>query len=125
MKKPHPIDVYFGKRLRLRRTPLGITQERLAEGLNISFQQVQKYENGTNRVSASRIQAISKLLDVPPEFFFKEAPKRGHAKATERRPFVFAGGQIISWHERWSCNREGSFATRMYCSPSIGARIGP
>jgi transcriptional regulator with XRE-family HTH domain len=54
----------------------------VAEGLNISFQQVQKYENGINRVSASRIQAISKLMDVPPEFFFKKAPKRGRAKAT-------------------------------------------
>ena len=64
-KIPNPIDVHVGSRIRLRRTMLGLSQEKLGERLGITFQQVQKYEKGTNRVGASRLQNIAGILDVP------------------------------------------------------------
>lgn len=70
-KKPNPIDVHVGSRIRLRRNMLGLSQERLGENLGITFQQIQKYEKGTNRVGASRLQAISSILSVPVAFFLK------------------------------------------------------
>lgn len=73
-KKPNPIDVHVGSRVRLRRNMLGLSQEKLGESLGITFQQVQKYEKGTNRVGASRLQAISSILSVPVSFFFEDAP---------------------------------------------------
>ena len=73
-KKPNPIDMHVGGRIRLRRNMLGISQEKLGESLGITFQQIQKYEKGTNRVGASRLQAISGVLEVPVAFFFEDAP---------------------------------------------------
>ncbi|MEJ5020776.1 helix-turn-helix transcriptional regulator [Ochrobactrum vermis] len=73
-KKPNPIDVHVGSRIRLRRNMLGLSQEKLGESLGITFQQIQKYEKGTNRVGASRLQAISSILNVPVSFFFEDAP---------------------------------------------------
>ncbi|MCH4541148.1 MULTISPECIES: helix-turn-helix domain-containing protein [Brucella/Ochrobactrum group] len=73
-KKPNPIDVHVGSRIRLRRNMLGLSQEKLGESLGITFQQIQKYEKGTNRVGASRLQAISAILSVPVSFFFEDAP---------------------------------------------------
>ncbi len=73
-KKPNPIDVHVGSRVRLRRTMLGMSQEKLGEALGITFQQIQKYEKGTNRVGASRLQNISTILNVPVSFFFEDAP---------------------------------------------------
>lgn len=76
-KVPNPIDVHVGSRIRLRRNMIGLSQEKLGEHLGITFQQVQKYEKGTNRVGASRLQAISEILQAPVSFFFEDAP--GHA----------------------------------------------
>ena len=73
-KKPNPIDIHVGSRVRLRRTMLGMSQEKLGEALGITFQQIQKYEKGTNRVGASRLQNISTILNVPVSFFFEDAP---------------------------------------------------
>ncbi|TPW28328.1 helix-turn-helix domain-containing protein [Pararhizobium mangrovi] len=73
-KKPNPIDIHVGSRIRLRRTMLGMSQEKLGDQLGITFQQIQKYEKGTNRVGASRLQNISGILDVPVAFFFENAP---------------------------------------------------
>lgn len=73
-KKPNPIDTHVGSRIRLRRNMLGLSQEKLGESLGITFQQIQKYEKGTNRVGASRLQAISSILGVPVAFFFEDAP---------------------------------------------------
>lgn len=73
-KKPNPIDIHVGSRIRLRRNMLGMSQEKLGESLGITFQQIQKYEKGTNRVGASRLQAISSILGVPVAFFFEDAP---------------------------------------------------
>lgn len=73
-KRPNPIDIHVGGRIRLRRNMLGMSQEKLGEHLGITFQQIQKYEKGTNRVGASRLQAIASILEVPPAFFFEDAP---------------------------------------------------
>lgn len=73
-KKPNPVDVHVGSRVRLRRTMLGMSQERLGESLGITFQQIQKYEKGSNRIGASRLQKICEVLNVPISFFFEDAP---------------------------------------------------
>ncbi|MEO0497434.1 MAG: helix-turn-helix transcriptional regulator [Pseudomonadota bacterium] len=73
-KTPNPIDVHVGSRVRLRRTMMGFSQEKLGEALGVTFQQVQKYEKGTNRISASRMQEMSQVLDAPISYFFDEAP---------------------------------------------------
>ena len=73
-KRPNPIDVHVGSRVRLRRTMKGLSQEKLGDALGITFQQIQKYEKGTNRIGASRMQQISSALDVPVSFFFEDAP---------------------------------------------------
>ena len=67
----HPVDVHVGKRIRHRRWLVGMTQQQLAEKVGIKFQQIQKYETGANRVSASRLWDISETLDVPVSFFFE------------------------------------------------------
>jgi transcriptional regulator with XRE-family HTH domain len=71
-KKPNPTDVHVGSRIRLRRNMLGMSQEKLGESLGITFQQIQKYEKGTNRVGASRLQAIATILGAPVAFFFED-----------------------------------------------------
>lgn len=71
-KAPNPIDIFVGSRVRLRRLMVGMSQEALADRLGVTFQQVQKYEKGTNRISASRLQAIAEVFRVPPSFFFQE-----------------------------------------------------
>lgn len=72
--RPHPIDLHVGKRMRQRRTLLGLSQERLAEALGLTFQQVQKYERGTNRISASRLYELGRVLEVPIGYFFDDLP---------------------------------------------------
>jgi len=71
-KKPHPIDVHVGGRVRLRRTMLGMSQDKLADSLGLTFQQIQKYEKGVNRIGASRVFEISRVLGVPIQFFFDD-----------------------------------------------------
>ncbi len=90
MKKvPNPIDRYVGSRVRMRRVILGMSQEKLGEALGLTFQQVQKYEKGANRIGASRLQQISRTLDVPPAFFLEGAPSFGDAaSAAPSRPGV-------------------------------------
>jgi transcriptional regulator with XRE-family HTH domain len=73
-KSPNPIDKHVGSRVRMRRMMIGRSQEKLGEGLGITFQQVQKYEKGINRVGAGRLQQISNILQTPVAFFFEEAP---------------------------------------------------
>ena len=72
--KGHPIDIHVGQRVRLRRTLLGWSQEKLAQALGLTFQQVQKYERGANRIGASRLFDLSRVLDVPVSFFFDDMP---------------------------------------------------
>ena len=73
-KAPNPVDKYVGSRVRMRRIMLGMSQEKLGEALGLTFQQVQKYEKGTNRVGASRIQQIAEILQIPVSFLFEGGP---------------------------------------------------
>lgn len=83
MGTPHPVDVHVGKRLRLRRTIMGMSQESLGTAIGVTFQQIQKYERGANRMGASRLFEFSRILTVPVSYFFEEyeAPSDGEAYA--------------------------------------------
>ncbi len=83
--RPSPIDVHVGSRVRLRRTLLGMSQEKLGEALGLTFQQVQKYERGVNRIGASRLFDISRVLDVPIGFFFDDMPPEMGGSQGNRR----------------------------------------
>jgi transcriptional regulator with XRE-family HTH domain len=83
-KVPNPIDAHVGTHVRNRRLELGMTQGKLADALGITFQQVQKYENGINRISASRLQHVSQVLQVNIPYFFEGAP--GQLKAKGNAP---------------------------------------
>lgn len=74
MKRVSPVDAHVGQRLRERRKVFGMTQEKLAEGVGLTFQQIQKYEKGTNRISASRLQQFAELLGVDVPWFFEGTP---------------------------------------------------
>ena len=73
-KVPNPIDKHVGSRVRMRRMMMGMSQEKLGDAIGLTFQQVQKYEKGTNRIGASRLQQISQTLQVPVAFFFEGVP---------------------------------------------------
>lgn len=81
-KSPNPIDRHVGGKVRARRLVLGMTQEKLGNAIGLTFQQVQKYEKGTNRIGASRLQQIAGVLQVPPAFFFEGGPTIGAHGAT-------------------------------------------
>ncbi len=87
--KPDPKDVHVGARIRLRRGMLGLSQERLAEALGVTFQQVQKYERGVNRVGASRLYDLARVLDVPIGFFYDDMPDE-----TARRDVPLSGARL-------------------------------
>ena len=80
-KTPNPTDKHVGSRVRMRRMMLGMSQEKLGDALSLTFQQVQKYEKGTNRIGASRLQQIAHFLQVPVSFFFEGAPDLPPASA--------------------------------------------
>jgi transcriptional regulator with XRE-family HTH domain len=73
-RKPNPMDIHVGSRVRLRRMVIGMSQEKLGEKMGLTFQQIQKYEKGTNRIGASRLYQLALILDVPVQFFFEDAP---------------------------------------------------
>ena len=73
-RRPNPIDVHVGGRVRFRRMLLGMSQERLGEKLGLTFQQIQKYEKGINRIGASRLYDLAQVLGVPVQFFYEDAP---------------------------------------------------
>jgi transcriptional regulator with XRE-family HTH domain len=79
-----PVDTHIGQKIRARRLFLGMNQTELADAAGITFQQVQKYENGTNRVGASRLQQFSETLGVPPSYFFEGAPSAGRKQPAPR-----------------------------------------
>lgn len=79
-KSPKPVDVYVGSRVRMRRTELGMSQEKLGDAIGITFQQVQKYEKGTNRTGSSRLHQVAGILGVPVTFFFEGAPGQRKTK---------------------------------------------
>ena len=90
--KASPIDTHVGARIRLRRTLMGMSQERLGEALGLTFQQVQKYERGVNRVGASRLFDLSRVLDVPISFFFDDMPEPLSAMHGSHQSTRAAGG---------------------------------
>ncbi len=83
---PNPVDIHVGSRVRLRRTLLGLSQEKLGEAVGLTFQQIQKYERGANRIGASRLFEFSRILDVPVSFFFDDMAER--AKVGESQESV-------------------------------------
>lgn len=87
--EPNPVDVHVGKRIRLRRTILHITQQQMAKMLGLTFQQVQKYEKGMNRVGASRLWDISRVLEVPMGFFFEDMD----ASVAQQSPRMLNAGE--------------------------------
>lgn len=95
--KPNPIDVHVGARVRLRRTLLGLSQEKLGDAIGLTFQQVQKYERGANRIGASRLFDLSRVLDVPISYFYEDmdddvrdqSPGQLHARNQE--PAAYEG----------------------------------
>src|ERR1700748_3815102 len=88
--KPNPVDVHVGSRVRLRRTLLGMSQEKLGEAIGLTFQQVQKYERGANRIGASRLFDLSRVLDVPVSFFFDEMSEN----AAHQSPRMMVAGVV-------------------------------
>ena len=84
-KKPHPVDIHVGQRLRLRRNMLGMSQDDLGKQVGITFQQIQKYERGTNRISASRIWEFAQILNVPEDYFFEGLDGISTAQTEERQ----------------------------------------
>lgn len=108
-KKPNPIDIHVGSRVRLRRTMLGMSQEKLGEHLGITFQQIQKYEKGANRIGASRLQQISSVLNTPVSFFFEDAP--GMAAMT---PTGFAEAESTNYVVDFLSSSEGLQLNRAF-----------
>ena len=93
-KAPNPIDKHVGSRVRMRRMMMSMSQEKLGDALGLTFQQVQKYEKGTNRIGASRLQQISKVLGVPVGFFFEDAV--GGSDGPGSAGFAEAGGDYVA-----------------------------
>jgi transcriptional regulator with XRE-family HTH domain len=86
LKSPNPIDKHVGARLRMRRLMVGMSQSKLGGALSVTFQQIQKYEKGANRIGASRLQQLARVLEVPPAFFFEGAPAGDAGAATFAEP---------------------------------------
>ncbi len=107
-KTPNPTDKHVGSRVRMRRMMLGMSQEKLGDALGLTFQQVQKYEKGTNRVGASRLQQISEILQVPVSFLFDGGPS-GIANADG-----FGDGASPAYVSDFLATSEGLALTRAF-----------
>ncbi len=105
-KTPDPIDKYVGSRVRMRRIMLGMSQEKLGNSLGLTFQQVQKYEKGTNRIGASRLQQIADVLQVPVQFMFEGAPiSAGSANGFSEAPSPAYVSDFLSTSEGLALTR--------------------
>jgi transcriptional regulator with XRE-family HTH domain len=96
IKTPKPVDMHVGSRVRMRRLMLRISQEELADALDVSFQQVQKYEKGMNRIGASRLEHISRFLQVPVAFFFEGASDVSATSKEDARSLVLMDDFVSS-----------------------------
>ena len=94
VSKPDPIDVHVGSRVRLRRTLMGMSQEKLGNALGLTFQQIQKYERGANRIGSSRLYKLSQILSVPVSFFFEELPGVQEVGFAEDKQEEFESNQL-------------------------------
>lgn len=111
-RKPNPVDVHVGGRVRLRRMLLGMSQEKLGEHLGLTFQQVQKYEKGANRIGASRLFELARILGVNVQFFFEDLPGigNGHSNGEAMPGFAESGeedhlGEFLNSREGIELNR--------------------
>ncbi|MCI5050239.1 MAG: helix-turn-helix domain-containing protein [Rickettsiales bacterium] len=119
MSQPHPIDVHVGKRLRLRRSILGMSQEALGGAIGITFQQVQKYERGVNRMGASRLYQFAKLLNTNVSYFFDEFQEMAEGNAG----LGLAESEAASFEHDKMASRETMEMMRAYYKiPSAAAR---
>ncbi|MFM7778466.1 MAG: helix-turn-helix domain-containing protein [Alphaproteobacteria bacterium] len=123
-----PIDAHVGSRVRLRRTLLGMSQEKLGEALGLTFQQVQKYERGVNRIGASRLFDLARVLDVPIGFFFDDLPpEMGGNVAVRSRPALYGCAEAQDRFEDDNMNkRETLELVRAYyriTDPAIRKRV--
>lgn len=94
---PNPVDIHVGRRVRLRRTLLGMSQEKLGEMLGVTFQQVQKYERGANRIGSSRLYEIGQVLHVPVSFFFDDLDRPATPPAETASPGLAETTQRFSY----------------------------
>ncbi|NJL07557.1 MAG: helix-turn-helix transcriptional regulator [Methylacidiphilales bacterium] len=118
-KSPNPTDKHVGARVRMRRMMIGMSQEKLGDALGITFQQVQKYEKGTNRIGASRLQQIARTLGVSVSFFFEGAPDIGEMGS-------FSDSASPSYVAEFLASSEGLALTRAFTrikNPSVRRRI--
>jgi transcriptional regulator with XRE-family HTH domain len=123
-----PIDAHVGARVRLRRTLLGMSQEKLGDALGLTFQQVQKYERGVNRIGASRLFDLARVLDVPIGFFFDDLPaEMGGNVAVRSRPALFGFAEAQDGFEDENMNkRETLELVRAYyriTDPAVRKRV--
>ena len=114
---PDPVDIHVGYRVRLRRTLLGMSQEKLGSALGLTFQQIQKYERGANRIGSSRLYKLSKILDVNVSYFFDEMPE------DEKMFDGFGEGGLASFEADQVMSRETLELVRgYYCIANSGIR---
>ncbi len=109
-KAPNPIDKHVGSRVRMRRMMLGMSQEKLGDALGLTFQQVQKYEKGTNRIGASRLQQIAQILQVQVSFFFEGAPNISSAS----RPDGFSEAASPAYVSDFLASSDGLALTKAF-----------
>lgn len=120
-KTPNPIDVHVGSRVRLRRTLLGFSQEKLGNAVGLTFQQIQKYERGANRIGASRLYQFSKVLDVPVAFFYDDMP----SDVESAQPGL-ADGEPVPFDQQQFTRRETLKLVRAYygiADPAVRQRL--
>lgn len=123
--RPNPIDVHVGSRVRLRRTLLGMSQERLGDAIGLTFQQVQKYERGANRIGSSRLFDLSRVLDVPVSFFFDDMPAE-IAEGSSNHETGLSGASTESYAADPLAKRETLELVRAYYQidePSVRKRL--
>ena len=120
-KNPNPVDIHVGGRMRLRRTLLGLSQEKLGSAVGLTFQQIQKYERGANRIGAGRLYQFSQILDVPVSFFYDDMPGD-----TPKSNPGFSEGDAAPFDQEQFTRRETLKLVRAYYSianPEIRRRI--
>ncbi len=125
LTRPRPVDVHVGSRVRLRRTMLGMSQEKLGQAISLTFQQVQKYERGTNRIGSSRLFELSKVLDVPVSFFFDDMSPEV-AGESRGRPAGFSEDEGAAYETDTLAKRETLELVRAYYRikhPKVRKRI--
>ncbi len=111
--RPRPVDVHVGSRVRLRRTMLGMSQEKLGAAIELTFHQVLKYERGTNRIGASRLYQLGNVLDVPVSYFFDDMPPE-IAQTGQRRLFGFSESEAAVYEVDTLAKRETLELVRAY-----------